>query len=71
MSELEVLIMRFIRMNEVKEKTGLSRTSIWRGIKAGTFPEPVPLGGRAIGFVEEEVEEWMDAIIASRDEASK
>lgn len=34
---------RFIRRPEIETRSGLSRSSIYRGIEAGTFPAPVPL----------------------------
>ena len=61
--------MRFLRMREVEKITARSRTSIWRDVKAGTFPPPVPVGGRSIAFVEEEVQDWCQARIDARDEA--
>jgi len=59
--------MPFLRLPEVKRRTGLSRSSIYLRIKAGHFPPPVSLGGRAVGWVEEEVENWArDRIRESR-----
>jgi len=34
---------------------------------AGTFPQPVKLGPRAIAWLSSEVESWMDERIAERD----
>ena len=50
--------MPFLRLPVVKKLTGLSRSSIYLRIKSGHFPAPVRLGGRAVGWVEEEVENW-------------
>lgn len=35
----------FMHREEVERRTGISRTSIYDGMAAGTFPEPVPLSG--------------------------
>jgi len=53
-----------IRLRTVKDRTGLSRSSIYALISKGQFPPQVPLGERAVGWVEEEVSEWIDARIA-------
>ena len=58
---------RIIRLPEVKELTGLSRSTIYQRIAQGTFPQAVNLGGRAVGWVEVEIQEWlMDRIQTSR-----
>jgi prophage regulatory protein len=63
--------MRLIKVKEVKERTGLSRTSIWRGIQAGTFPESVPTGERSVAFVEEEVDAWIKSCIEHRNQLTE
>ena len=56
-----------LRLPEVKKTTGLSRSTIYARISHGTFPKPVNLGGRAVGWVEAEIEEWLrQRIEASR-----
>ncbi len=53
--------MRFIRVVEVMEMLAVSRTTLWRMIRAGAFPAPVQITVRSRGFVLEEVEAWMQA----------
>lgn len=53
---------RLLRVDEVTDRTGLSRTTLWRKERAGEFPQRVKLGPNAVAWREEEVEEW----IASR-----
>jgi len=50
---------RMLRLHAVKALTGLSRSTIYLRVAQGGFPRPVPLGGRAVGWVEAEVEEWL------------
>jgi prophage regulatory protein len=58
-----------LRRKEVQTRTGLARSTIYQHIKAGTFPKPVPLVGRAVGWVESEVNEWIaERIKIGRDE---
>lgn len=56
-----------LRRREVEARTGLSRSSIYLRIAAGdTFPSPIKLGGgRAVGWIEEEIETWLRQQIAS------
>jgi prophage regulatory protein len=42
-----------LRLPAVKTRTGLSRSTIYLRVSQGTFPRPVSLGGRAVGWVEE------------------
>ncbi len=55
---------RFLRLPEVMERTGLSRSTIYVRVAAGRFPRPVALGGRAVGWIEAEVDEWVAERIA-------
>jgi prophage regulatory protein len=49
-----------IRLPAVKEKTGLSRSTIYQQVASGEFPKPVSLGLRAIGWFESEVNAWLE-----------
>ena len=59
--------MRFMRLTEVIKDTGLGRSSIYKRIAQGEFPKPVPLGGRAVGWVSDEIEAWILERIEERD----
>jgi prophage regulatory protein len=48
-----------LRLPEVIKLTGRSRSSIYAGIKDGSFVQPIKLGPRAIGFLEKEIDEWI------------
>lgn len=50
---------RFLRLPEVLARTGLSRSTIYVRLDEGRFPRPVSLGGRAVGWIESEVDEWI------------
>ena len=58
---------KFIKLPTVMDLTGYRRTSIFDKVAEGSFPAPVKLGPRAVAWVSEEIEEWMDARIAERD----
>lgn len=59
--------MRIIRLKEVIDSTGLARSTIYKYIAEGTFPKPVSLGDRCVGWVDSEVHEWILARIEERD----
>lgn len=59
-----------LRLPAVKVSTGLSRSTIYLRIAEGRFPKPVSLGGRAVGWLEAEIQGWLeDRIAASRTAA--
>ena len=47
---------KFLKLPEVRIRTGKSRSSIYQGIKDGTFPKPIKLGPRAVAWIETEIE---------------
>lgn len=53
-----------LRLPAVKTRTGLSRSTIYLRVAQGAFPKPVSLGGRAVGWVEDEIQSWLTARIA-------
>jgi prophage regulatory protein len=59
-----------LRLPEVKKSTGLSRSTIYLRIARGTFPQPVGLGGRAVGWLEAEIQEWLQRRIEASRKAT-
>lgn len=59
--------MRIIRLKEVIDSTGLARSTIYKYISENTFPKPVPLGDRCVGWVDSEVHDWILTRIEERD----
>ena len=58
---------RILRLAEVKQRTGRPTSSIYADIAAHTFPGPIPLGAKAVGWLESEVDAWITERIAERD----
>jgi len=61
-------------MPQLERYTGLSKSSIYRAIKAGRFPEPIRLleGGRSVGWLRSSVDEHLAAcepVSASTEDA--
>nr|WP_244106409.1 AlpA family phage regulatory protein [Paraburkholderia phenazinium] len=53
---------KVLRMRALTERIGLSRSEIYRRIKAGTFPQTLSLGQRSVGWLESDIDAWIDAL---------
>src|SRR6516164_8205852 len=72
MAEHDEHILRILRRKQVEVRTGLSRSTIYAMIPDGSFPAPVTLGAKAVGWLQNEVEEWItERIRASRSDRSE
>ncbi len=59
-----------LRIADVKAATGIcSHTTIYNAIEAGTFPNSIPLGTRAVGWPADEVQTVVAARVAGVDDA--
>jgi prophage regulatory protein len=58
--------MKILRLNNVKEITGLSRSSIYLMIKRNEFPKNISLNNyRAVGWLDEDIQNWIENRITS------
>ncbi len=53
---------RILRLREVMRLTGLSKTTIHRRYRDGTFPRPLRLGPQSIGWRRAEILEWLESL---------
>jgi prophage regulatory protein len=60
-----------LRLPTVKIRTGLSRSSIYLRMSNNEFPSSISLGGRAVGWLENDIESWLDEKILSSQPAKK
>lgn len=60
-STLPPIFDRVLKPREVEEITGLSTTTIWRERQRGTFPEPVKISARRLGWRASDLSAWLDA----------
>ncbi|HBP6664557.1 MULTISPECIES: helix-turn-helix transcriptional regulator [Pseudomonadaceae] len=58
---------RLIRRPEVRERVGLSTSTLYEMIAAGDFPAPIPIGRQAVAWLESEVDAWIEQKIKQRD----
>lgn len=61
-----------LRRKQVEQRTGLSRSSIYARLRHNpkrpgdydqSFPKPVSVGAKAVGWIESEIESWLSAQI--------
>jgi len=57
---------RLIKLPEVKNRTGLGRSSIYGEIAAERFPSPIKIGLRSVAWIESEVTDWIERRIAEQ-----
>jgi prophage regulatory protein len=50
---------KLLRLPQVKQVTGLSKSTIYARIAEGTFPKQVPLGPRLVVWVESDIQNWI------------
>lgn len=62
--------MKLIRIQEVMERTALRKSTIYKYMNLGKFPQQIKLSARAVAWVESEVEAWIRDHMAQRDEES-
>lgn len=59
-----------LRLHAVMKRTGLSRSTIYLRISKGQFPQSISLGDRAVGWIEAEINEWLDRQIEDSRQAA-
>jgi prophage regulatory protein len=60
-----------IRLPEVRTRTGLSRSEIYRREALGQFPRRVSLGARSVGWPSDEIQNWIESRIRESREVQK
>ncbi len=58
---MQAIDLKLLRLRQVLELTGLSRSSIYRLIDASAFPEPIRLGPRAVAWRVVDLDAWLAA----------
>lgn len=66
---------KILRLPDVKQATGLSRSTIYLRVSQGQFPKPFSLGGgdksRAVGWLEEDIESWIRDRVQAQSSSSE
>ena len=56
---------KLLRLPQVKQSTGLSKSTIYARIAEGTFPKQIPLGPRLVVWVESDIQKWITEQISA------
>lgn len=56
------MVVKILRLPDVIERTGLSRSTIYEMIKNGRFPRQTKISVRAVGWKVEDIDNWIDAL---------
>jgi prophage regulatory protein len=67
MEALATRPLRILRLSAVKAKTGQATSTIYAAMASGNFPRPIPLGERAVGWLESEIDGWIESRVRTRD----
>lgn len=63
---------RILRLPDVESKTGLACSSIYLMVSNNTFPAPIKLSKRSVGWLENEIDQWIeDRINQTRNTGGK
>ena len=69
MTTLNTTSNTLIKLPEVKRRTTLSTSEIYRRLESGTFPRQIKLGAKAVAWLEHEIDAWIDARVAESEVA--
>jgi prophage regulatory protein len=70
MTTMSTLQREILRLAEVKRRTGLPTSTIYKKIGDREFPRQVPIGFRTVGWLSDEVDGWIAKQVAKRDQAT-
>lgn len=56
------MVSSILRRPDVEAVTGLSRSTIYKWMNEGSFPKPVKLGPRAVGWREADINDWLNKL---------
>lgn len=53
---------QFLRIQDLEQMIGLSKSTIYNKIELGEFPKQIKLSNRAVGWCSDEVQAWIDEL---------
>jgi prophage regulatory protein len=60
-----------LRRRQVEARVGLRRSTLYQRIADGTFPPPIRLGARAVGWLQSDIDAWLRARVAESRAGAK
>ena len=67
MAEETQSALTILRRKQVEARVELRRSTIYQGVADGSFPRPVRLGARSVGWLSHEIERWLADRVAARE----
>ncbi len=61
---------KVLKIKTVQNSTGLSRSSIYLMMREGSFPKSLSLGTRSVGWLEADIQSWIDSKVSEREALS-
>ncbi len=58
--------MKILRLKQVVEITGTSKTTIYRWLNANQFPKPINLSSSSVGWLEADINDWIQSKVEAR-----
>ncbi|MEZ9871807.1 AlpA family phage regulatory protein [Vibrio toranzoniae] len=58
---------RLLRLKEVIQVTGISRSSLYKYLNEGQFPHPISLGARSVAWIDHEIQAWITTKMEQRN----
>lgn len=49
-----------LTISQVCKKVNRSRCTLWKWVKKGTFPKPIKIGKRTLGWKEVDFDQWLE-----------
>lgn len=60
---------KIIRLPEVMKTTGLARSTIYQKMAENSFPKPISLGVKSVGWLDTDIQNWIQQRIAQSSAA--
>lgn len=57
---------KILRLASVTERTGIPKSTLYELIAAGDFPKQISLSQRSVGWLETEIDHWLETKITAR-----
>jgi len=64
------MLPQIFRRKDLEERLKLSRSSIYAMMATGEFPKPIRLGRRAVGWLSDDIEKWLQDLQGDRNDNS-
>ena len=56
---------KLLKLQQVIERVGQSKSTIYRGMDAGVFPRPVKLGSRMVRWLSDDIDDYLTRLLRS------